>query len=40
MAAYLKERQTIVNPFSKSFPNRPNPSPFAELPEAAPKKEL
>ena len=29
MVAYIKERQTITNPFNRSFPNRPNTSPFA-----------
>ena len=41
MADYIKERQTISNPFpcNRSFPNRPNSSPFANLCKAAPKRQ-
>ena len=41
MADYIKERQTIANPFhcNQSFPNRPNSSLLANLCKAAPKRE-
>ena len=41
MAEYIKERQTIANPFhcNWNFLSRPNPSPFANLQKAVPKKE-
>ena len=38
MKDYLEERQTIDNPFSRSFPNRPHPSLFAKQPNATPVK--
>ena len=40
MADYIKERQIIASPFhcNQTFPNRPNPSPFANLCKAAPKR--
>ena len=38
--AYIKERQTNANPFNynQSFPSRSNPSSFAKLPRATPKR--
>ena len=34
----MEKRQTIANPFNRSIPNRPNPSPFAKWPNATPAK--
>ena len=36
---YIEEHQAIANPFThRSYPSRPNPSPFAKRPKAIPIK--